>query len=307
MAELPHFTQGQFGKLNVEGLNDIVEAVLDNRQAIEKFNATSFPGRRGTAGNFPIIAHLTEKTGGGGPEPLLGDSSTNSYEWEEVWYTAASQTWKAKVNGRSYNSLLNNAAVRSGPLDADDEFDEDLSGSVVFLHPFNDNDGGSLLTFQAPLEGATVAVCIITQGGTDNPDQCLEVSGEPYFLRKVRYSGDSWVEYGPEFEAVNGPEVHNQGFVGGGISGTGDCDIEVWSDKITVGTLVLASKVGSSKWVFSITNDLCIGCCSGEGEGLRSQVTQTDESTRERWLARQDSGTGIKSTYQMSMYSEMIK
>ena len=319
MPEFPEFTQGQYGKLTAEVMNSLVAQVQQNTEFITNFGLAVPSQPRGGKGNYPMIARLgtrilPEEKEGKGDGKLRGDDEGDGdgegdktprrtgYEWTEVTFNESSTTgspWES-AGRRSYSAQQNNPAFPTNGFsfeepdpkedpDAETTDTENFSGMVVFLFPFANNSGKSILVFQSPrLANAFVARI------TGNSDEiCTPANkGDTYTARRLTNNG----EVGDAIQVRNGCEP---GGMGGKIDGA-ECDIDAPIVRVPNGTEVIVSKVGD-EYYFNATNERCVECCSDSEEPLNVERIDTPQSVvREVRAPEYDPGFG-------SIHMEMMK
>lgn len=319
MAELPEFTQGQYGKLTSEVMNSLVSQVQQNTEFITNFGLAVPNQPRGGKGNYPIIAKIGSRIlppekdenkfgdddggddGKGGGEE--GDALRTGYRWNEVFLNEESNTgspWES-ASRRGYSATRNNPAYptngfsfqlpdRKEDPDAETTDTANFEGMVVFLFPFANNQGKSILVFQSP-QTPTVFVAEI-EGGGEGKEDCIDASGaDPYMARRWS-SGEAT---GEPFEVYNGCEPNG---MGGKIDGAG-CEMDVPIVRVPGGTRVIVTKAGN-KMYFNATNERCVTCCSSEEPFQVEENTNPNAVVRTFGEEEYDPGYG-------SIHLEMMK
>lgn len=320
MAELPHFTGGQFGKLQSEHLNDLVEVVRANSDALRVSQLAQTLQPRGGSGNFPIIAKLLKPYEGEGEDEGEGkgegyadqrNASTESnsygeggggqdtiglitYEWEEWGIFATGSEFRAleSERRRKYVKGKRNVAIpaydnSSGDMPATTS---DFSGAIVFLHPYNDNRGVARLVFQMPMVSTQLSMV-----KTSYPN-CSEISaGHSYELVAIRRTKSGWQPHGASFTAYNGTEIFNNGDMGGQVSGNPSCNIRAYPTAVPAGTIVLTTSIpydGQIHTVFTVANDVCVEClCSATAEESYPQPSVTSDNPFVNFVPGSDTNT----------------
>jgi len=330
MPEFPEFTQGQYGKLTTEVLNDLLQQVQKNSEFITNFGFGTSTQPRGGAGNFPIIARLGDRIlpdveeeeeeppegsqsryrerrgddgeGGEGGEGGKEDAARIGYKWHEVFLDETSTDGSPWVSAsrRSYSVERNNPAFPTNGFSFERVEDErggetdeitdsnNFKGMVVLLFPFANNQGKSILVFQAPKNPSTFLAVI--QGDQNDPP-CRVADGAPYLVK--RYVDNE--EVGEPFDALNGCEPHG---MGGQINGT-DCTIEMPMARVPAGTKVVCVKVNGSHY-FNATNERCVTCCE-EDDPLTVKETAMPQRT---------TGTTVEREHDpmlLSIFAEMMR
>jgi len=328
MPEFPEFTQGQYGKLTTEVLNDLIGQVQQNTEFITNFGFGTSTQPRGGAGNFPIIAKLGDRIlpgtraeeeegeppegsqsryrerrgdeGGGGEG---GDETPTriGYKWTEVfldetstegspWVSAGRRSWSAERNNPAFPT---NGFSLERPTDEQGEETDttdanNFKGMVVLLFPSANNQGKSILVFQSPKNPDSFLAAIQGEG---NDPPCTPADGSPYMVRRV-IDDD---EVGEPFEALNGCEPRG---MGGQINGT-DCEIEMPITRVPAGTRVVVVNTGSG-YYFNATNERCVTCCEEDESLTVKESTMPDSTTGSMSVREHDPGF-------MSMFAEMMR
>lgn len=276
MAEIPHFTGGQYGKLTSEVLNDIVDAAIRQRESIDKTNYTATPNRYAGGGFFPIIARLLDRVEEK-DDPGGGAFTVGGYKWEEEWFrrTTGIGTWSHRANSRQYTAQMNNAAFIAGASFGNPLQQPELKGYTVLLNMYHDQDGKALLVFQWPYKRAARTQPGVIIGKPTGAETC-DMSGTDglYRIQLLKWSvkSESWIHdiEEEEIEAINGVELNNMGDIGGSIESP-SCDVTVRHDWVALDTVVLVTE-SEGHWMFSIPNDVCVTCCEEPGALMNSSA-----------------------------------
>lgn len=264
MPNLPHFVGGQFGKLNADALNTIVDAVNDLTAKIEGMpNQVTVSG----APRFPIFAQITEA--------IIDDNDIiRGYAWKEVAWASESlyePTGKAydPENPKSPIALPMNGIVKN---------QRGVEGQYVWLHAANFASGGkAYLLFQENYVSLNFFVGrILNEGGSIISEGGINL----YSIERLSFK-DGEIQYGGQiYDGYNGTEVLNGGVGGGYSTGTGDCspiEFPVTIKKDTLVTCIdISSEAGSRLCIFNQANDLAVDCnCSQLLSGTTEEAQQS--------------------------------
>ena len=290
MPEIPHFTQGQYGKLTVEVLNDIIDHAYSQVQ-------TSPPGVP-SSGLFPIFVVLgdliteadkeppDDKGNGGDEGDGEGDRDDwepryGGYKWTEVSFDMKTRQWIEAIHARKYSPIVRNAAYVLG-INYIEGAMPNYNGRHAMLFPANDKNGHSMLVFESPTGATTSSMLtgtVVTTSGTDcalSPSlryivQLTQID-EYDVLGNPIFSG-----LGIEVDAVNLLEFTGSDLGGSINGGDPNCTIDTSPTPIPVGTNVLVTRIGADKdhtplYGFVIPNDLCVECCDEGGLAATGQT-----------------------------------
>lgn len=335
MPEFPEFTQGQYGKLTTEVLNNLVQQVQQNTEFITNFGVAVPNQPRGGKGNYPLIAKIgsrilperdeDDKDEGSAAESRRGDDDGSEgeeealrtgYRWTEMFMNEASTVGSPfeTAGRRGYSAKQNNPAFPTNGFsfeepnpkddpDAETTDTADYEGLVVLLFPFANNQGKSILVFQSPNVPATMVVQIVGQadsegkgeGNAFGDEECTLASGNGAYMASKLVNGQL---SGEPFVVYNGAERSGLG-MGGKILNSG-CEILAPIVAVPNGTKVVVAKAGGS-WYFNGTNERCVTCCDNDEEPLTIERNELPNAT---------TGSVVKVEYDEgygSIYKEMMK
>jgi hypothetical protein len=135
MPNIPHFVGGQFGKLNADALNTIVDAVNDLTAKIE---ASPNQVSVSNAPRFPIFAQITSAIEEG--ERIVG------YAWKEMSWDSPTLY---KEQNRKYDPDPKKNTPIALPMNGITPNQKGVVGQYVWLYPANfAKSGDSYLLFQ---------------------------------------------------------------------------------------------------------------------------------------------------------------
>lgn len=304
MAEIPHFTGGNYGKLDAETLNAIIEQAYKVRPPEQ----TQSPHFSQVQPQFPIFARLggviTEKDKepprdegyqGGDDDDGGGDGEDDwtpqygGYRWGEVSYDIAARGWSPAEGGRSYTATKRNAAYALGIEYTDEGSAPIYSGETVLLFPANDKKGNPMLVFQPPAASSPWESAVITNVAATT----CGVNGATYYeFRRTRFEekdgSPTMIEVEEQDDAAYGFAINLIEVTGSDLGGSitqSDCNISWTYTPIPAGTHVMVRRLGYSQaagpdedlipvYGFAIPNDTCIQCCDEGFLALRSSTRQ---------------------------------
>jgi hypothetical protein len=275
MANLPHFSDGKFGKLTPEVLNTLIEKVerIDN---LLNQPPPDLSRQRGASSQFPMPAQLTGvlhmgDQSGGETEGLA--STIVGYKWNSL-------VWSGTRWDLGSYRYLDADEIEEGQKTTPaimiggntNNMTELLVNSFVVLHPFNDAMGGSFLGFQQPIGQGSFVGRIELGGG-----QCTLPDDGMYQVRIQRINEEGVLEDSDEtIAAMNGTEIERNGYLGGIITGS-SCDTSAVPTSIPIDTFVICQRVSQDLAIFSLANDLCVSC-SCESVATETSIAEVNES-----------------------------
>tara|TARA_R110001592_G_scaffold122620_3_gene329554 strand:+ start:5747 stop:6634 length:888 start_codon:yes stop_codon:yes gene_type:complete len=267
MPELPHFSEGRYGKLTSDVLNVLVDAVNKLSDEVEQNQQGNVPTN---APAFPFMARL-------GAALYNSDGNLRGYEWEEVVHT---NVGTVSPIGRKYepptpgqtDSPIAVPVVGLGTVIR--------SGQVGMMHAVNvvggPEAGKAQLAFISDTRDQGVFVGRIVNS-TPTP---ISGGAQFYEIKKVSFNGSGQPidsEENQSFFGWNGAELLNGGEMGGSVVGVGECSPIVFPVTLPTDTFVVAVDVslsdGSGSFcLFNQMNDVAIACNCAQG------IPSTDEA-----------------------------
>ena len=268
MPNIPHFVGGQFGKLNADALNTIVDAVNDLTAKIE---ASPNQVSVSNAPRFPIFAQITSAIEEG--ERIVG------YAWKEMSWDSPTLY---KEQNRKYDPDPKKNTPIALPMNGITPNQKGVVGQYVWLYPANfAKSGDSYLLFQENYVSLGTFIGRITTGQSP-----IQGGVSLYQVERLGFNKGEIVYGGQVYDAYNGTEILNGAIAGGYSTGTGDCDpieipLTIKEDTLVV-CVDVSNESGSRLCIFNHANDLVVDCnCAQLLSGTTSEA-QTSYADKTR-------------------------